>query len=162
MAKIQLLTTGGVVALSSNAHTPHYLGKAAYVGTSTITPQGAWTSGRNAKESVYLYRFTGIPYAPLAFVQLSGTYSYAVRAVYSSGSNQWDILVSYGSGGGSPPNVFCFGRLASVKAGGPAIRVFDSAGAPAFDSQSNPIRVAGRLDFPALNSSYIANPCTLR
>ena len=156
MAKLTILANNGNVSISSAAHAPHYLGKATYVSTTSWMTQGGGITQRAVYEMALVYRITNCPWPPLAFVQLSSTYPYAVRAVYSTGANQWDIIVACSSMPPAAPNVFCFGRISSAKTGGPAIRLFDSSGAPAFDSQSKPLRVVGRLDFAALDSGYNA------
>lgn len=152
MASITIVNSRSVIALSSEAHAPHYLGKASYVGSSSFVAIGSISN--NTKIPVFVYQVSS-QWAPLAFVQLSSFVGYSVRSVYQESAGLWKILVSTtGSASDAPPNVFCFGRIFSAKAGGPAVRLFDSSGGIAFDSQSRPIRVIGCPIFGSLHGGY--------
>ena len=151
MASLTLINNNTKLALSSDAHMPHYLGKATYVGTTQVPAEG--TSNKTTMLA-FVYQINST-YAPLAFVQLTTGTAYSVRQVYQYSTGVWRVAISTtGLATDTPPNVFCFGRISTAKTGGPALRLFDSSGVLAFDSQSMPLRIAARPEFAAISGAY--------
>jgi hypothetical protein len=146
-AHVSMLTNSGLISLSAEAHCPHYLGRATYLDTQTHVDKDASIDGYG--ETCFRYRFSGTPWPPVPFVQLSSSYGYAVRAVINSGTNQWDIYIGRSSASAPTPNVFCYGRISSFSTAEPHFRLTDSAGNPSFDFRLKPIRLKAMPDFTA-------------